>query len=187
MSTRDYIKQSAKATPHVIWPVRIIGLLLFVQALLVSGITVYFARAIDWEHEFNDIVLSLPALDIFMWAATLLPVILLLLLSSVAFLLYRRFAWLLAMTLQGLILLRCLILYFATASHLRDSPWVHIIMLYSIILVLYLNTTDIRLAFIIGGANNGHDDEPFTQAPPYRSAPHATTGASTPKVSHDAK
>jgi hypothetical protein len=74
-------------------------------------------------------------------------VILLLVVTAAAFLLYRRFAWLLAMTLQGLILLRCLILYFATSSHLRSSSWIHLIMLYSIILVLYLNTTDIRLAF----------------------------------------
>jgi hypothetical protein len=82
-----------------------------------------------------------------MWGVTLAPVMLLLLVSSLAILLYRRFAWLLAMTLQGVILLRCLILYFGSNSILRTSPWVHLIMLYAVVLVLYLNTTDIRLAF----------------------------------------
>jgi hypothetical protein len=147
MSVSDLVQESIKETPNVVWPVRVVGLLLFFQAFLLSGVTVYFARQIDWERELNDIMLSLPALDVFMWGATLAPVILLLLVTAVAFLFYRRFAWLLAMTLQGLILLRCLILYFATSSHLRTSSWIHLIMLYSIILVLYLNTTDIRLAF----------------------------------------
>ena len=147
MSVSHLVQRSIKETPNVVWPVRVIGLLLFLQAFMISGITIYFARQIDWERELEDIVLSLRALDIVMWAATLAPVILLLLVTSLAFLLYRRFAWLLAMTLQGLILLRCLILYFGTNSHLRNSSWIHLIMLYSIILVLYLNTTDIRLAF----------------------------------------
>lgn len=153
MSTRDYIQQPAKATPNVLWPIRIIGLLLFIQALLLTGVTWRFAQAVDWEAEFNDIILSIPALDIVMWGATLAPVILFLLLTAVAFLLYRRFAWLVAMTLQGLILLRCLILYFGTESHLRESAWVHLIMAYAIILVLYLNTSDIRLAFTTGNHN----------------------------------
>ncbi|MEZ4677820.1 MAG: hypothetical protein R2932_26750 [Caldilineaceae bacterium] len=138
----------------MIWPVRIIGILLFVQACLISGVTAYFTRQIDWERELNDIMLSIPALDIVMWGATLVPVILLLFITALAFLLYRRFAWLFAMTLQGLILLRCLILYFGTESHLRESRWVHLIMLYSVIMVLYLNTTDIRLAFT---TENGHE------------------------------
>jgi len=154
MSIEELTARSAKATPNVYWPVRIIGLLLLVQALFLSGITIYFASDINWEYEFNDIVLSVPALDIVMWGATLAPVILLLVVAGVAFLLYRRFAWLLAMTLQGMILLRCLILYFGTASHLRESVLVHLLMLTSIILVLYLNTTDIRLAFT---TENGHE------------------------------
>ncbi len=147
MSVSHLVQRSIKETPNVVWPVRIIGILLFLQSFLISGVTIYFAQQINWERELEDIMLSLRALDIVMWAATLAPIILLLLVTSLAFLFYRRFAWLLAMTLQGLILLRCLILYFGTNSQMRNSPWVHLIMLYSIILVLYLNTTDIRLAF----------------------------------------
>lgn len=147
MRVSHLVQHSIKETPNVVWPVRIIGLLLFLQAFLISGVTTYFVQQIDWERELEDIILSIRALDIVMWAATLAPIILLLLMTSLAFLLYRRFAWLLAMTLQGLILLRCLILYFGTNYQMRNSPWIHLIMLYSIILVLYLNTTDIRLAF----------------------------------------
>jgi len=147
MRVSQLVQRSIKETPNVMWPVRVIGLLLFLQAFLISGVTIYFVQQIDWERELEDIMLSLSALDMVMWAATLAPIILLLLVTSMAFLAYRRFAWLLAMTLQGLILLRCLILYFASNSAIRNSPWVHLIMLYSLILVLYLNTTDIRLAF----------------------------------------
>lgn len=154
MTKSRFTTRTASATPNVLWPVRIIGLLLFVQAFLLSGATFQFARGIDWEQEFNDIILSAPALDIVMWGTTLAPVILLLLVSAVAFLLYRRFAWLFAMTLQGLVLLRCLILYFGTESALRDSAWVHLIMGYTIVLVLYLNSTDIRLAFTTGYRND---------------------------------
>ncbi len=147
MSVSHLVQRSIKETPTVVWPVRIIALLLFLQAFLISGVTIYFVQQIDWERELEDIILSIRALDIVMWVATLAPIILLLLITSLAFLLYRRFAWLLAMTLQGLILLRCLILYFGTNSQMRNSAWIHLIMLYSVILVLYLNTTDIRLAF----------------------------------------
>lgn len=150
MTIKQLTAKTAKATPNVLWPIRIIGLLLFLQAALLSAVTWRFAQAINWEAEFNDIILSIPALDIVMWGATLAPVILFLLLAAMAFLLYRRFAWLLAMTLQGLVLLRCLILYFGTESHLRESAWVHLIMAYAIVLVLYLNTSDIRLAFTTG-------------------------------------
>lgn len=147
MSVSHIVQRSIKETPNVVWPVRIVGLLLFVQAALLSGVTIYFAQQVNWERELEDIILSVWALDILMWGATLAPVILLLLVTSLAFLLYRRFAWLLAMTLQGLILLRCLILYFGSNSFLRESRWVHLIMVFAIVLVLYLNTTDIRLAF----------------------------------------
>jgi hypothetical protein len=147
MSVTHIVQRSIKETPNVVWPVRVIGLLLFLQVFLIGGVTVYFVQQIDWERELEDIMLSLRALDIVMWGVTLAPVMLLLLVSSLAILLYRRFAWLLAMTLQGVILLRCLILYFGSNSILRTSPWVHLIMLYAVVLVLYLNTTDIRLAF----------------------------------------
>lgn len=147
MSVSHIVQRSIKETPNVVWPVRILGLLLFAQAALISGVTVYFAQQVNWEYELADIVLSTRALDIVMWAATLAPVILLLLVSSLAFLLYRRFAWLLAMTLQGVILLRCLILYFGSNSMLSQSRWIHLIMVFAIMLVLYLNTSDIRFAF----------------------------------------
>ena len=161
MTTAEFIQKSAKPRPNVIWPVRIIGVLLVIQAILISSTTILFARQIEWEREFNDVMLSIAALDIVMWGATLAPIILLLFVAAIAFLLYRRFAWLLAMTLQGLLLLRCLILYFGTESHLRDSTWVHLLMLYAIILVLYLNTTDIRLSFTAENDTTGnhHDTE----------------------------
>jgi len=145
VSTIDHAKVRSPRT--IRWPARVIGLLLFLQACLLIGISVYFAQQINWDREWEDIMISITSVDILMWVATIAPVVFLLVLTSIGFLLYRRFAWLFAMTLQGLILLRCLFIYFATNSHLQRSPWIHLVMLYSIILVLYLNTTDIRLAF----------------------------------------
>lgn len=145
-SNRDDLK-TVRSPQTIRWPVRVIGLLLFLQACMLSAISIYFAGQISWDREWEDIMLSMTTLDVIMWVATIVPLVLLLLFTSIGFLLYRRFAWLFAMTLQGLILLRCLFIYFATHSHLQRSPWIHLVMLYSIILVLYLNTSDIRLAF----------------------------------------
>lgn len=153
MNHEHFVGTELKGPPTIVWPIRVIGVLLFLQAGMIMGVTAYFVRQVNWEYEFNDLMLSLPALDILLWGATLAPITLLLMVSAIAFLLHRRFAWLLTMILQGLILLRCIILYFGTDSSLRESPWIHLLMLYSIVLVLYLNTTDIRLAFT---PENGH-------------------------------
>lgn len=140
-------KKTVRASSNIRWPARIIGLLLLLQTGMLSAISIYFARQIDWSSEWEDIMLSITTLDIVMWVATMIPLVLLLFLTAIGFLLYRRFAWLFAMTIQGLILLRCLFIYFATNSHLQRSPWIHLIMVYCIVLVLYLNSTNIRLAF----------------------------------------
>jgi len=146
-SANQVNKQQVRAPRTIRWPARVIGLLLFLQACMLSAISIYFASQINWAHEWEDIMLSITTIDIIMWVATIVPLVFLLVLTSIGFLLYRRFAWLFAMTIQGLILMRCLFIYFATDSHLQRSPWIHLVMVYSIILVLYLNTTDIRLAF----------------------------------------
>ena len=148
MPSVNFISKKKVRSPRTIrWPARVIGLLLLLQACMLSAISIYFAGQINWDREWEDIMISITTLDIIMWVATIVPLVLLLVLTSIGFLLYRRFAWLFAMTLQGLILLRCLFIYFVTDSHLQRSPWIHLVMVYSIILVLYLNTTDIRLAF----------------------------------------
>ena len=117
------------------WPLRAISLLLFLQMLWLCGITAYFAQQIDWEQELADPM------------AVVAPLAVLLLVTAVGFFFRRRFAWHFAMTAQGIMLLGSLTIYFFTVSHLRDSHLLYLSMLYCILMVLYLNTSDVRMAF----------------------------------------
>ncbi len=129
------------------WPLRAISLLLFLQMLWLCGITAYFAQQIDWEQELADPMLSVTALDVIVWMAVVAPLAVLLLVTAVGFFFRRRFAWHFAMTAQGIMLLGSLTIYFFTVSHLRDSHLLYLSMLYCILMVLYLNTSDVRMAF----------------------------------------
>jgi hypothetical protein len=127
--------------------VRAISLLLIVQALGLIGINAWLLSGIDWEQEFAFVFLSLTALDTLSFSTMFTLIAVVAFFTAFAFSLRRRSAWLVAMTLQGVILFCCLWIYFLTASHLRASLFIYLIMLYSILLVLYLNTTDVRQAF----------------------------------------
>jgi hypothetical protein len=138
-----------------LWPVRAISLLLVVQALGLFGVNAWLLTGVDWEREFAYVFLSLTALDTLSFSTMFTVIAVVALFTAFAFFLRRRSAWLVAMTLQGVILFCCLWIYFLTTSHLRASPVIYLIMLYSILLVLYLNTTDVRQAFAV---RQTHDD-----------------------------
>jgi hypothetical protein len=139
---------SLNPTPQPnLWPVRAISLLLIVQALGLIGINAWLLSGIDWEREFAFVFLSLTALDTLSFSTMFTLIAVVSFFTAFAFFLRRRSAWLVAMTIQGAILFCCLWIYFLTTSHLRASLFIYLIMLYSILLVLYLNTTDVRQAF----------------------------------------
>ena len=70
------------------------------------------------------------------------PPAVLTLLSALSFLLLRRRGWLLAAIAQGLSLAVCLWLY-----SLYQPGYVYPVMAYCILMILYLNSHDVRVAF----------------------------------------
>lgn len=146
------------------WPLRVISLLLFLQMMGLLVITGYFLEQIDWEQELVDPMLSIAALDVIVWTAVVAPLGLLLLITTIGFFFRRSFAWHSAMTLQGVMLLGCLTIYFFTDSHLRHSHLLYFSMLYCILMVLYLNTSDVRMAFHVRQIKIDIDeDDEFTR------------------------
>jgi hypothetical protein len=130
------------------WPIRAISVLLVIQALLTAAVSAYFLNQFDWERELADVMPSVEALASALFAGALFPLALALLLVAVAFFWQWRNAWLLAMLLEALILSICLWVYFFSNSHLQDSPWLYLVLAPCIVIVPYLNTADVRTAFL---------------------------------------
>lgn len=134
----------ADRDPLTAWPIRIIGLLLLVQAGTTLGVTLYRLSRLPWPAAGGLRLDALPpdALDVLLLSLTFLPIALLAMLAAAGIFWLRPTGWLLGMLTQGLSLLLCLLLYWE-----RQPGFIYPIMLYNIILVLYLNSYDIRLAF----------------------------------------
>lgn len=146
------------------WPLRAISLLLFVQMAGLWVITAYFWQRVDWERELDDAMPSIAALDVLVLAAVVAPLVVLLFITAVGFFFRLSFAWHSAMTLQGVMLLGCLSTYFLTNSRLRHSHLLYLSMVYCILMVLYLNTSDVRMAFHVKHIETDiDDDDEFTR------------------------
>ena len=122
-------------------PVRAIGLLLAFQVLCVAGLGAHEFLQVDWRGVGPRTTLSRQMIE----ALTLtlfVPPAVMTLISALGFLLLRRRGWLLAAISQGLSLGVCLWLYSQT------QPWyVYPIMAYCILMILYLNSHDVRVVF----------------------------------------
>jgi hypothetical protein len=126
-------------------PVRAIGLLLAFQVLCLAGLGTHEFlqvawRQIDWLRAVPEAssrqVIEAVALVLFV------PPAVMTLMSALSFLLLRRKGWLLAAISQGLSLGICLWLYS------QIQPWyVYPIMAYCILMILYLNSQDVRIVF----------------------------------------
>lgn len=122
------------------WPLTLIGLLLFLEAAgLATAGTLNFtapvldsvlpARMVGWDTPISVVFLLLSPLA---------------LVAGVGFLRLWSGAWLAAMLLQGLSLAVSLAIYF----YLSESPlYLFGGMLYSTLMVFYLNSHDVRLCF----------------------------------------
>ena len=123
-------------------PVRAIGLLLAFQVLCLAGLGAHEFLQVDWREAGIE---AMPQSRQVIEAVTLVlfvPPAVMTLMSALSFLLLRRKGWLLAAISQGLSLGVCLGLYSQT------QPWyVYPIMAYCILMILYLNSQDVRVVF----------------------------------------
>jgi hypothetical protein len=121
-------------------PIRAVGLLLILQVICLVGLGAYEFVQVDWQR----VRLKVPPQQVIEVLALVLfaPSAVLTLLSALSFLLLRRKGWILAAIGQGLSLAVCLWLY----SQLQ--PWyVYPIMAYCALMILYLNSHDVRTVF----------------------------------------
>ncbi len=121
-------------------PIRAVGLLLVLQVICLVGLGAYEFVQVDWQR----VRLEVPPQQVIEVLALVLfaPSAVLTLLSALSFLLLRRKGWILAAIGQGLSLAVCLWLY----SQLQ--PWyVYPIMAYCALMILYLNSHDVRTVF----------------------------------------
>jgi hypothetical protein len=125
------------------WTMRVIALLLAGQAVILVAIIWVTMASLNWEQEFRDVMLSITVLDSFLLGGLLLPMAIFGLFTAFALWMGQRSAWLRAMTAQGILLIFCLSSYVAN----RGERFIFLLMLTCIIIVLYLNTYDVRLSY----------------------------------------
>jgi hypothetical protein len=78
-------------------------------------------------------------------------------LASLGFLLLKRRGWLLAAIAEGLCLGICLLIY--TQPELNTQGYIYPIMVYCILMVLYLNSREVRVVFHSRGGSTKQDAE----------------------------
>ena len=122
-------------------PVRVIGLLLILEVIGLVGLGAYEFLQVDWqrvrfEEEPSQQVVEVLAFVLFA------PPAVLTLLSALSFLLLRRRGWLLAAIAQGLSVAVSLWLY-----SMFQPVYVYPIMAYCVLMILYLNSQDVRVVF----------------------------------------
>lgn len=121
------------------WPVTAVGVLLLLQAVGLSVVGASNFSALRFEA---PIPLNGPEGAIV--GSGFLFLTFLALLAAVGFLRLWSGAWLVAMLLQGLSLVMALLLYL----YLQEIPgYLYAAMLYYILVVLYLNSQDVRTVF----------------------------------------
>ena len=122
-------------------PIRVIGLLLFLQLVGLAGLGAYEFVQVDWRGVRLDATPPQQVIEVLAFAL-FVPSAVLTLLSALSFLLLRRKGWLLAAIGQGLSVAVCLWLY----SELQ-AWYVYPIMAYCTLMILYLNSHDVRMMF----------------------------------------
>lgn len=124
------------------WSVRVIAVLLLLQAIGLVSVSLSKSTQINWQQAIRSESLSAQALEAAVISSMFIPLAVLAVIAALGMLWVFRIGWLLAMIAQALILLDCLALYFQ-----QKPGFVYPIMLSGVILVLYLNSFDVRLAF----------------------------------------
>ena len=125
------------------WTMRVIALLMAGQAAILMAIIWLMVSTLNWELEFRYVLVSMTVMDTFLLGGLLLPMAIFDFLTAFGLWLGQRSAWLRAMMAQGILLIFCLSSYIAN----RGERFIYLLMLTCIVLVLYLNTYDVRLSF----------------------------------------
>jgi hypothetical protein len=125
------------------WTMRVIALLLAGQAAILVAIIWVTMATFNWELPFEVMMRSIRVVDSLLLGGLLLPMATFDIITAMGLWLGQRTAWLRAMMAQGILLIFCLSSYVAD----RDEQFIYLLMLTCIILVLYLNTYDVRLTF----------------------------------------
>ena len=134
-------------------PIRVIGLLLILQVIGLAGIGIYEVTRVDWdqivfEQSGTEVTIeteSEQAAEAIIFVVLFLPPAVLMFLAGVSFLLLKRRGWLLAAVAQGLSLGICLFIY--TNPEIETQDYIYPIMVYCILMILYLNSHDVRVVF----------------------------------------
>lgn len=132
-----------------LWPFRVIGFLaLLVQSLGIYAVVVFFSQNAGLNWNFTEIrtrmTSQLPWFVFeFSYLQLLKPLALLLLIGACLFALGRRSGWLVAMLGQCFVMYICLSLYFLKPA----MPAVYPVMISAVVMVLFLNSTGVRLLF----------------------------------------
>jgi hypothetical protein len=114
---------------------------LILQVIGLVGLAAYEVVQVDWQRVQAEAAPPPQVLEVLAFAL-FVPSAVMTLLSALSFLLLRRKGWLLAAIGQGLGLAVCLWLYS------QFQPWyVYPIMAYCTIMILYLNSQDVRTMF----------------------------------------
>lgn len=150
----------AKVAKTRSWPVRANALLLVLQAAGLVGICVYNVYQTDWQQQQIELYTEGPlSLEInvetteaaehaVVIVSTLGPPAVLAVLAALGFVFLFRVGWMLAMMVQAITLLACLLLYSDWEPVSGWEPvFIYPVMLYCIVMALYLNSSDVRAAF----------------------------------------
>ena len=122
-------------------PVRVIGLLLILEVIGLVGLGAYESLQVDWQRVRFEEEPSRQVIEVLAFVLFAPPAVLTLL-SALSFLLLRRRGWLLAAIAQGLSVAVCLWLY-----TMFQPVYVYPIMAYCVLMILYLNSQDVRVVF----------------------------------------
>jgi hypothetical protein len=144
-------------------PIRIVGLLLILQAIGLVGLIAYGLLQVDWQQVRSDAQQQGSGLEIQLdssqeqegpvleaaraigAAVLFLPSIVLAILGALGFLLFSRRGWLLASLAQTLSLGACMELYYE--SFWENPGFIYPVMVYCILMILYLNSSEVRVVF----------------------------------------
>jgi hypothetical protein len=125
--------------------VGIVSGLLVLQAILLVGGVLYRVAQVDWHVEFTELPGSPEAIEASLAVAVFAPMAIMAVAAAICFLIRFRIAWALAMVTQGLCLAGSLSLRVGQGMSLTYAA----VMVYAMIMVLYLNSSEVRLAFRI--------------------------------------
>ena len=129
-------------------PVRIAATLLALQSVALMAVSGALWLSIVPLVEEGDLLTAAPVLDALLFVALFVPLGLLGLVGALGLVLRRRSAWSLAMVIQAAIQGVALYFYFGLpAAAVVRTGLIYGIMASGILVVLYLNSAEVRLAF----------------------------------------